>query len=313
MSAEAVAKVIRDIKTGRAINAAAYAKDATPEAVEIMTSVHQQLVALSTEFPAAVIDATPMYKQIVDGPAVDLYADFRAMPVWQNALVGYENEWGNVWVIQSYSIDRESPDWDEHYRSEGTDIIAPYPWETENEVDWENVRYRFIGSLWGGGRTKGKHVETVGPIYRWDIAAYADGEIADIRWVALYTLGAQAEATHQNAMMVWLQTYTLAGCTNVELVTPQRSKPERKRLERLNVVPQTIIIKKTSKSYRHSKDDTADVVDGVPQRFVRGHYARYGAEYGRGLLFGKYSGKFWIPARAVGESGREIDYIPESA
>ena len=319
---EGIAKVVRDIKKGRALDPASNARADEPGLVNDLREVHKSLIMLATEFVCPVIDATPMYEQIVTAGPIDLYGDFRMLPVWENALIGYENEFGNVYIVQSYMIDKENHHWEKD--DWVTETKPPYVWETPNEVDWASVRYRFIGVLWAGGRSQGRAALTMGPIYRWDIAANEDGTMADIRWSALYDFGendaetvhqktARAESIHQNAMMVWLQTYTLAGCTNVELVTPQRPKPERKRLERLGVVPQTIVIKRTSKTYRHKATDTKDVIDGVPQRFVRGHYARYGPEYDRGLLFGKYAGKFWIPARAVGESDREIDYITDTA
>lgn len=43
----------------------------------------------------------------------------------------------------------------------------------------------------------------------------------------------------------------------------------------------------------------------------RGHFAEYGDEYGKGKLFGKYEGRFWMPAHVRGsaESGEVIkDY-----
>ena len=308
---EGIAKVVRDIKTRRVLDPAVSAVNDDRKLVSDLREVHDNLIMLVTEFVCPVIDSTPMYEQIVNGPQVNLYDDFNLMPVWENALIGYENKWGNVYVIQCYVIDKENDNWTKKEWDDSYD--PPYEWETPNPVDWEAVRYRFVAVLWSGGRSKGQHVNTVGPIYRWDAAVYEDGQIGDLRWTALYDFdGPDAESIHQNAMLIWLQTYTLAGCSNVEIVTPLRKKPERKRLERLGVNPQTIVIKKTGKAYRHTATDTSDMIGGVPQSFVRGHYARYGPEYDRGLLFGKYAGKFWVPAFARGDSGREIDYTVEA-
>jgi len=310
---EAIAKVVRDLKMGRVMDPANSAQHDDPEVVDEMRKVHLSLLELVRDFPCQIIDATTMYHQITNGPAVKLYDEYRLMPVWDNALICYQNQHGNVHVVQVYSIDREEDRWksDEWDQSK-----PPYLWETENEVRWADVRYRFVGVLWIGGRSSnGNPVTTSGPLYRWDVAVYDDGQMADIRWTALYDFGDPERSAfiHQNAMQVWFQTFTLAGCSNVEIVTPQRTRPERRRLERLGVNPQKIVIKKTSKSYRHQKGDTDKVIGGVPQGFVRGHYARYGPEYDRGLLFGKYSGKFWIPARATYEVDREVDYVTEGA
>ena len=40
----------------------------------------------------------------------------------------------------------------------------------------------------------------------------------------------------------------------------------------------------------------------MPLHVVRGHMARYGPKYDRGLLFGKYEGKFWIQPHAKGRA-----------
>ena len=49
---------------------------------------------------------------------------------------------------------------------------------------------------------------------------------------------------------------------------------------------------------------------------VRGHFASYGPDYGRGLLFGKHAGRFWHPQttrgeRAVGEARHDYRLVPE--
>jgi hypothetical protein len=310
---EAIAKVVRDLKANRVVDPSRSA--AQSEVANEMRKVHMSLIELINEYPCQIIDATSMYDQIVNGPAVKLYDEYRLLPVWESALIGYVNQLGNVYVIQTYSIDKEEDHWE---LREWDKSQPPYLWETENEVDWAAVRYRFVGVLWAGGRnSKGQPIETIGPLYRWDVAVYADGTLGDVRWTALYDFGEDTQEStayvYQNAMLIWFQTYTLAGCSNVELVTPQRKRPERRRLERLGVNPKKIVIKKTNKSYRYHKDDTDDHIAGVPQGFVRGHYAHYGPAYDRGLLFGKYAGKFWIPARATFEVDREIDYVTEGA
>ncbi|WP_426513151.1 hypothetical protein ACPPVO_22495 [Dactylosporangium sp. McL0621] len=43
---------------------------------------------------------------------------------------------------------------------------------------------------------------------------------------------------------------------------------------------------------------------------VRGHFSHYGKQYNRGLLFGKYSGKFWVAGHVRGASRAEPkDYV----
>jgi hypothetical protein len=40
----------------------------------------------------------------------------------------------------------------------------------------------------------------------------------------------------------------------------------------------------------------------MPSHDVRGHWVEYGPEYGKGKLFGKLSGRFWVPAHARGSA-----------
>ena len=39
----------------------------------------------------------------------------------------------------------------------------------------------------------------------------------------------------------------------------------------------------------------------MPLTSVRGHFREYGDAYGKGLLFGKHEGRFFIPSFARGE------------
>lgn len=96
-------------------------------------------------------------------------------------------------------------------------------------------------------------------------------------------------------------------CRNVELVEPKRPRPVIRRLARLGVTVKTINVFPVGRSSRSEKEPGA----GVPLTSVRGHFARYGPEYGRGLLFGKLAGRFWIAQHARGDSelGKtEADY-----
>lgn len=299
-----IARVVNDIRTGKVVKQKAEMTDA--EFAEFHQSSRDYLGVIARHEATQVIDATRIYEQVCTHGVTDIYADHVLLPVWPGALIGYVNEFGNVAVVQCFAMQRDEDEWDARPPS--------YNWESPNEVDWGSVTHQFVATLWLGGKSEGKHFPTIGPVMRWDAACYQDGSIADLRWSDLFDFKNEQDklGITQNPMLVWLQTYTLAGCTNVELVVPQhRNRAERRRMDRLGANPKTLVIKRTSKSYRHTAGDTDDVIGGVPQQFVRGHFARYGPEFGRGLLFGKYSGKFWIPAHARGDGehgDREVDY-----
>jgi hypothetical protein len=95
-----------------------------------------------------------------------------------------------------------------------------------------------------------------------------------------------------------LGALNLGNCVNVELMEPKRSRAESRRIERMGVRVSELHVRPISKSYRGKGG--AEPLGTVPIHSVRGHFATYGPEYGRKLLFGKYAGRYWIPAHARG-------------
>jgi hypothetical protein len=74
-----------------------------------------------------------------------------------------------------------------------------------------------------------------------------------------------------------------------------------------------IHVRPISNSYR-GKGKESVAFGSVPLHSVRGHFAEYGTN-GRGKLFGKYSGRYWIPAHARGSSEHgevEQSYVMEA-
>jgi len=99
----------------------------------------------------------------------------------------------------------------------------------------------------------------------------------------------------------------LLHCHNVSTVLlDDRRRPVDKRRDERNGIPSTIV-----KTLVIESPETIllgrkprDVVNPNSRREhdVRGHFARYGPVYGRGKLFGKYEGCFWIPPMVRGNS-----------
>jgi hypothetical protein len=46
----------------------------------------------------------------------------------------------------------------------------------------------------------------------------------------------------------------------------------------------------------------SEVIGNMPLHTVAGCHHRYGPKYGRGLLFGKYEGKFWVAPHVRGNA-----------
>jgi hypothetical protein len=116
--------------------------------------------------------------------------------------------------------------------------------------------------------------------------------------------------------------FSFANCKNIEIVDVKPSvKLNKRRVERgkrpmaaysiVNVHP-------FGKSYSQQRRTVDGDGTGVALQIRRGSYARYGEQFGRGKLFGKYSGMFWRPQTAIGdEKFGKIDHgyavqIPDS-
>lgn len=55
-----------------------------------------------------------------------------------------------------------------------------------------------------------------------------------------------------------------------------------------------------------SSSGPAQEIGVMPRHVCRGHFAEYGPKYGRGLLFGKYEGRFFIPPHMKGSANRGV-------
>lgn len=97
-------------------------------------------------------------------------------------------------------------------------------------------------------------------------------------------------------------TLLLLGCKNVSL-EPRDNDPKqvRRAVKRHGGTPD---------SYRYhvlvvrppgaKSDAPAQEIGIMPRHVCRGHFAEYGPEFGKGLLFGKYSGRFYVPPHMKG-------------
>jgi hypothetical protein len=109
------------------------------------------------------------------------------------------------------------------------------------------------------------------------------------------------------AQLVVLGDLNFLSCRNVDVAEPVRPRPERRRIARTGTRIHEIIVRPAGSSTR-SRGNTGIPVGAVPLTSVRGHFAHYGPDYGKGLLFGRHAGRFWIPAhiRGTAEVGEDI-------
>ena len=294
-SAEAIAKVVKNLREGKFLPAVGQKTDAWQRLVEEVPGWAED---------ASVIDISSIYKTQVVGKSYQLYEDHPCvLPPWLTSLFAYENAFGNVQVLLSVGA---------HYPDGVTEEVSK--WETAEPIDWGDVAWTSDHLLFLGGMTAKGPIETQGPLFCWQIAMDKIGTPLDIHWVDL-SPAVDIDDPERSTTDIWtpalvatLRTLNFLNCRNIDIIEPKRERHERKRIERLGVRIYNINVFPIGKSYR-SKGERTNI--GVPLTSVRGHFAHYGPEYGRALLFGKYSGRFWIPQHARGseEHGRsEHDY-----
>jgi hypothetical protein len=209
-------------------------------------------------------------------------ADLTISPPWVSALIGYDH--GDTSGVIAMFSGKHNPG-DDHGN-----------WDTEEDmdgnpvtVDWERVKWMLMATL---------YTDEVAPLYGpaqlWRIAVYEDGTGAYI-WTRRVT-----GANHSYAfdLMVLLNTLNICNASNVYLAEPERPRAVRRRMERTGVRVSEIHVRSLSSHRRSSRHGVLQ--PGVPITSVRGHFAEYGPRFGKGLLFGKYEGKFWIPQHVRG-------------
>lgn len=236
-----------------------------------------------------VVDVSPVHDQIAGADKmVMLYEDHPCVaPPWPEFVFGYLNSFNNVVML--------------HGTADSAD--GKLPWEPAQPVDLARLRWVVTVVLYVGGRNgDGQSVPTTGPLYCWQIAVYDDGAPADIRWYQLHPTMDADQWT--NAMLTAMGSLNFLNASNVAVAEPARSRPERRRLERLGSTVHTIHVYPPGKRRERISPPDSGVPLGEGASAVRGHFRHYGEQYNKGLLFGRYAGKFWVPARVAAD----VDY-----
>lgn len=288
MSSEDIARVVHDVRTG---NFHTGGKE-------------HQLVEATKAFAVAgpVVDISGIYQVVRDRDyVIDLYeAHTSIVPPWLMFTMVFENKHGNVFVLPSFVREQK----------EGFEEQWP---EGNEDVDWSRVRWVMDSFVVLGGRGgDGKRIPTQGPLFLFQTAVYGDGSPADLHWVDLRPdLDRDMwDLAHQTM----LGALNFLNARNVDIVEVQRPRAERRRLERagIDVKLHTINVFPAGKTRRNAKGEP---IGGQPLSPVRGHWACYGEAYGKGKLFGKLEGRFWISphVRGVednGESRPDYKLVP---
>jgi hypothetical protein len=313
-SIERMAKVVRDVRMNRIVRDIEYLMgiDTRNYDGEVVSAARFLESGNDLAREATVVDVTPIYNQwMARDEGLPLY-DFKMAPPWMNALLVFTNSVGNIYVVHTVTIEvstNEKLMLEVQWQPGDRDDLSG---DADHEIVWDEVRWITSAVVFTGGyHSSGVPVPTVGPLLMWKIPVYGNGDMADIRWFQLNR--SMDKEVFTNAQMTFLMAVDLCNCVNVVVATPERSysRPVRRRLARTGVDFSEIHVRPVSKSYR---GNGVPLSHGVPLSSVRGHKAEYGIN-GKGKLFGKYTGTFWIPqhARGSAEIGTiEQNYVTEA-
>lgn len=299
--AEMIAEVVADIRAGRTHHPAA------TDEYGVVTSL--KLLARARE-PQPVVDCTAIFNMQRKTETTALYEDHPSItPPWPDALLCYVNTYGNVICLQ---VHRKDHDGSTPSRRE---------WFTDNEVEWHRVRWVAETAVWVGGQSgDGRPMPTSGPCHMFRHAIHEDGSPADINWLALMARRGQFgmhgeiedanQSTWDGAMITIGASLNFLNAVNVDTAEPARPRAVRRRIERTGVDVSTIVVRPPGK--RRARGPHARPLEASESVLspVRGHWSHYGPRYNRGLLFGKYEGKFWIAGhvRGAGDDEAVRDY-----
>jgi hypothetical protein len=287
VSADQIAALVADFKRG---NVRSPQRTITGRAYDPL--LHRAEVDEIAAAPT--IDATVMYAELeATNPEVDIYDGTLMRPVHESLNVCYVNGFGNVHLVHiGYAPAADMPNRQRWQPNDDSDTEHV----TSHQIDWDAVEWIATITFWIGGDSSDGPLETCGPVYAMTAAVRADGTVEDFRWFKILDHDIDVFIM---PTVVAIRCMTFLNCRNVIITEPARDRAQRRRLQRYGVTVNEVRIAPVGRWSRAPKGHTREVPDSVPLTTVRGHIARYGVD-GRGLLFGRIAGTFWIPAHARG-------------
>ena len=282
MTTEALASVAADLREGRFLD---------------LYNVGIYATEVSDLSEAVVVDVSDLFGATLESEGLSLYDQCLAPP-WTNSLLMYENTFGNVvgvhviaQDIADYGGDRWQPQ-----------MLSGTPPDADHVIDWTAVQWVLSASVWLGGKNGGgAAIKTSGPHLLWTVAVNGDGVIQDLNWIDV-TRGQVDVLSWNNALSTWFRAFNFLACRNVTVGVPVRERAERRRIERAGrgAVVHELAVLPTGKSMARVSNARKLEVEAAAHS-VRGHFAEYGRN-GKGLLFGKLAGRFFIPQHARGSA-----------
>lgn len=148
----------------------------------------------------------------------------------------------------------------------------------------------------------------------WPVSIYLnhDGEWDDHIWAESLPESDESRASLMAFATITLLTFTFLNCKNV-IVTDNdgrhANRQERRAAERRGDPPlvtyKTLQIEPMKKVLATEGDIERNGL-AKALHICRGHFAEYGPEFGKGKLFGKYEGRFYVPAHVRGNADQGV-------
>lgn len=313
---EPIANVVADLRAGRVVNAIGNIRGAFGLTGGVGQASVFENSLVTAQRPQPVVDATPFYHDLLARRQVDVYGDFPCIvSPWDSAMICYQNEHGNVLVLQTTRRPWSAATW-----RLTPDVPRGSAWRTHNRVDWDRVKWIQETLVWAGWKsTSAVGVgPTGGPLHCFQAALYPDGDAADLHFVKLlpkthphFHDGEDPNPAFEMPQLTLMAALNFLNCKNVAIEEPQQTgRAQRRRLERLGVSVQHIVVRPIGKRHRSAAAGAVPLDGPVPLTHVRGHFAHYGPKYGKGLMFGKYEGRYWIPQFAYGRGEGDDEAAP---
>lgn len=301
-SYEAISKVIKDIESG----------NVKPLNADLNLLVASARLMRQDEVP--IVDMTSIYEAwVVSGKPYHMYEDTDcAAPPFQEAIYGYQNRHGNVCIMQTFTWVRD----DGFSVTDGMVFGSGHRWDVpDREIEWDRVKWitLIFGYFGGWSKTAGRSLRTQGIAFSAKLAIYEEGNVADVRW--LQTCDRIGEELISDEVAVLLMSLNFLNCTNIAAVEPTFDRPARRRIARIlpSAERRARVIHVFPAGRSRRKGDRGEPIV-MPLSGVRAHFAHYGdccpgRHEPRGKLFGKHTGKFYVPQHTRGseEHGR-IDH-----
>ncbi len=238
MTAEPIARVVADLRTGRYT----VGPDFDPTLLKLA-----DMLARRADVP--VVDATSIYESLMArNDSIDLYGDHTIPPAWVGAQVCYVNQHGNVMVMPTIAAERER---------DGDGWSSIPEWKlTDEPVDWTQCRWIVEAMIFVGGRsdTLGVPMPTRGPVFVLRYAVGPQGEPLDLHWVDLLRRaqsGARMPEEWDMAMLTHLGVLDFLACRNVTLVEVQHpNRAAARRAARVGVTVSTLTVRPMGRTSR---------------------------------------------------------------